>query len=337
MFDRQYFEKAQIVKEKIVFESNKKEKKDSMHICFNIDVNFFRPTGVTITSILEQNPSMEFAFHIFTDEISEKDLVAVQKTAEKYCCDIYIYIMDLAPFAHFHIKTARFKRVSYFRLYMAKVLKHVTRYFLYLDADVICVGDMEDFRKIDLKGHAIGAVTDLSGAVKIRAEYLKLTSGAYFNSGALWIDAEAWDKQYITERCFAWQGVDPQRFTCHDQDVLNLTMDGDVQFLPKKFNFLGQMDVIPPSDCVIYHFFGREKPWNLVLTKYDRLWRKYNEISFWDTITNELLIKEPQHYHNYKFAGKYYKNHGQIWKSLQCYFWYTVLKIKRIYISRISQ
>ena len=145
----------------------------------------------------------------------------------------------------------------------------------------------------------------------------------------MWIDAELWDKQEITERCFSWQGVEPKRFTCHDQDVLNLTMDGKVQFLSKKFNFLGRMDVVPPSDCVIYHFFGREKPWDVVLTKYDRLWRKYNELSFWDTITDELLIKEPQHYHNYKFAGKYYKRHGQPLKSLQCYFWYTVLKIKK--------
>jgi len=329
MFDRKYFEETKIVKKRIIFESNKKEKKDSMHICFNIDFAFFRPTGVTITSILEQNQSMEFAFHIFTDNISEKDIAAVQKTAEKYHCDMYIYIMDMAPFANFHIKHDRFKRVSYFRLYVAKVLKSVTRYFLYLDADLICIGDMDDFRKIDLKGYPIAAVTDLSGAVKMRAEYLKLTSGAYFNSGVLWIDAELWDKQEITERCFSWQGVEPKRFTCHDQDVLNLTMDGKVQFLSKKFNFLGRMDVVPPSDCVIYHFFGREKPWDVVLTKYDRLWRKYNELSFWDTITDELLIKEPQHYHNYKFAGKYYKRHGQPLKSLQCYFWYTVLKIKK--------
>ena len=331
MFDRKYFEETKIVKERIIFESNKKGKKAPMHICFNIDVSFFRSTGVVITSILEQNPSMEFAFHIFTDEISEKDIVAVQKTAEKYHCDIYIYIMDMAPFANFHIKNARFKRVSYFRLYVAKVLKPITRYFLYLDADLICVGDMNDFRKIDLKGHAIAAATDLSGAVKMRAKYLKLTSGAYFNSGVLWIDTEAWDKQEITERCFRWQGVEPQRFTCHDQDVLNLTMDGEVQFLPKKFNFLGRMDAVPPPDCVIYHFFGREKPWDVELTKYDRLWGKYNKISFWDTLTDELIIKKPQHYYNYKFAGKYYKKHGQLRKALQCFFWYTLLKIKNIF------
>ena len=57
MFDREYFEKNEFVKKIYSFENLQciEDQNDVMHICFNIDINFFRPTGVTITSILENN------------------------------------------------------------------------------------------------------------------------------------------------------------------------------------------------------------------------------------------------------------------------------------------
>ena len=81
MFDREYFEKNEFVKKIYSFENLQciEDQNDVMHICFNIDINFFRPTGVTITSILENNSNMKFAFHIFTDAVNKKDLEALKK------------------------------------------------------------------------------------------------------------------------------------------------------------------------------------------------------------------------------------------------------------------
>lgn len=328
IFDKEYFEKTKIVKQQLIFEKNKGLTENRMHICFNIDESFFRPAGVAITSILEKNPKTDFSFHFFTDAVDVKDITALQKTAEKYCCNIYVYIMDMVPFAAFHIKHDRFTRVSYFRLYMAKILKQQTRYFLYLDADVMCTGDINVFRRIDLQGHVMAVVSDFADAVKSRSAYLKLKNGMYFNSGVLWIDTELWEQQEITERCFLWQGIDPNRFTCHDQDVLNLTLDGNVKFLCREFNFLGRLDRTAPNNCIIYHFFGREKPWERVLTKYDRLWRRYCEISAWDTISGKFPPKSPKYYHDYKEIGGYTRRNGNIIQALQCYFWYVVLKVR---------
>ena len=116
MFDREYFEKNEFVKKIYSFENLQciEDQNDVMHICFNIDINFFRPTGVTITSILENNSNMKFAFHIFTDAVNKKDLEALEKTTVKYKQSCYVYLMDMAPFANFHIKHPRFKKVSYF-------------------------------------------------------------------------------------------------------------------------------------------------------------------------------------------------------------------------------
>ena len=51
-FTRQYFEQKKIVLKTYNYEYASGNK-PMMHIAFNIDINFFMPTGVTITSILE--------------------------------------------------------------------------------------------------------------------------------------------------------------------------------------------------------------------------------------------------------------------------------------------
>ena len=59
------------------------------------------------------------------------------------------------------------------------------------------------------------------------------------------------------------------------QDVLNLVFDGDLYFLPAAFNAYGgaaEFDGKPG----IAHWTGRRKPWQMVLTDIDALWRKYN-------------------------------------------------------------
>lgn len=183
-------------------------------------------------------------------------------------------------------------------------------------------------KKIDLEGKVLAAVSDLPEAVKTRSDFLGLKSGKYFNSGVLWIDTEKWEENSITEKAFSYQGRDPKSFTCHDQDVLNLVMDGDIKFIDEKFNHLGCDGSKVPERCIIYHFFGREKPWNLALTEYDKMWRRYLDISFWDSVDDPLPERKPENYHNFKQAGKFFRKHHNWQNALKCYLWYAILKVR---------
>ena len=258
---------------------------------------------------------------------TKKDLQKVKQTAEKYKQNCIVYIMDMEPFSHFHIKHARFKRVSFFRLYMPKVLKKVTDKFLYIDADLICINSMRPFMEIDLGDKILAAAADLPEASHMRSTYLGLNSGKYLNSGALWIDVNKWDANNITEKCFAYQGVPAEKFTCHDQDVLNLVMDGDINLLMTDLIIWDLMAVKFPKDA-LFIISSDAKTMDIALTEYDKLWRKYLEISFWDNIDDPLPPKKPKNYHNYKQAGKFYSKHGETIKAIKCYFWYTILKIR---------
>lgn len=330
--DANFFAKDRFIKHDYCILTSSEKNNSSLHIAFNVDINFILQAGVVITSILEQNHNINFNFHIFTSEITEKHLQALEKTAYKYHCNCYVHLMNMQPFEGFHIKHPRFNRVAYIRVYMPKIMKNYCRYYAYIDADMVCVGDMHDYFKIDLNGKAVAAVPEIKSAAKLLISNLQLKSNRYLNSASMWIDTNKWEEEQITERCFELQNVDPRKFHCHDQDVLNLTLDGDWTPLPNKFNFLHSDETSNSEEVLLYHFWGRSKPWKIVLSDYDKIWRHYLNISFWDNIQNDYPPKTPDNYFIYRDAGRYLRTHSEYLKALSCYFWYVILKIKKFLI-----
>lgn len=296
-----------------------------MHIAFNVNDAYFRQAAVAIISVLENNKNKNFTFHIFTDAYEQESAGKLKLIAEKYNIKLCIYAIDMNILAGFHIKVKRFSRVTYLRLIMPKILKDIN-YFLYMDADMVCLGDLWQLNDIDFKGKAFAAVSDLPEAVEYRTKFLKLKNDKYFNDGMMFVNVHNWNRLQITEKAFTFKGADPKRFLGQNQDILNLVMDGDIIFLDKKFNVMQESTDV--KDCVIYHFFGRFKPWEMELNKYDALWRKYLELSPWPALTDKFPPKKPQYYHDYKKVAKYYKENNNWLNMIESYFWYSILKIR---------
>lgn len=329
MFEEKAFSRNKFIIEKINYEySCKKVRSDTIHIAYNINATFFMQFGVSVTSILENNKKHNIVIHIFVDKYNANDLEKVKETAKKYGIDIYIYLMDMKPFEGFHIKTKRFSRVTYLRIVMPKVLKNVTDKFLYMDADMICNGDISVFHNIDLQNKPLAAVSDVQDAVEYRTKFLRMNSGKYFNDGIMWIDIRNWEKEHITEKVFSYQGTDPKRFLGQSQDILNIVLDGNIVFIDRKYNQPAGESL--PEDTLIYHFLGRYKPWHVVLFKCDRLWRYYLELSLWDNIIEEIPPKKVEYYYYYKHIGEVAYRRKNYTTMLQCYFWYVILKIANL-------
>lgn len=323
MFNPEEFAKNQFIKEKVSFESSTNNiAKNFLHIAFNINDAFFMQMGVTVTSILENNPKKDFCFHVFCDGVSKENLKKVKWLAEKYKQNFFVYIMDMEPFQTFHIKTRHFSRVTYLRSVMPKILKKFTDKYLYMDADMLCVGDISEITNIDLQGYPFAAASETPQAVKYKTEFLHQKSGKHFNDGLMWIDIAEWEKEHITEKVFSYQGADPSRFSGQSQDIMNLVLDGEILFIDRRYN--GGSD----KGTLVYHFSGRNKPWHMVLSDGDRLWRHYLDLSPWESLTNPLPPKTPQHYFNYKLLMQESWRNKEILNCLQYMFWYAVLKIE---------
>lgn len=325
-FNKAYFDNdVQLYKERMDYlYKDAQDKRDSFFIAFNINDLFFKPLGAEITSILETNADLSLEFFVFIDDFSEINRVNLQKTAEKYKCNIRFYVMDMSIYQNFHIKVKRFSRVTYIRLVMPWILRHYTKKYLYLDADMICVKSLSMFKKIDLGDKAIGAMTY---STPDRIAFLKMKNGVYFSDGLMWIDIDNWIKQEITEKVFSYQGADPNRFKGQTQDLLNIVIDGNVVSLPESFSDVYN-DVKTQGGFI--HYSGRVKPWEVVLDKNDELWRHYLDISFWESMPDPMPPKKPEYYHTFKKMAEVYGEKGERIKQAKCIFWYSLLKIWKV-------
>ena len=290
----------------------------------NINDLFFKPLGAEITSILETNKDLSLEFFVFIDNYSEINRVNLQKTAEKYKCNIRFYVMDMSIYQNFHIKVKRFSRVTYIRIVMPWILSHYTKQYLYLDADMICVGSLRQFLNIDLQDKAVGALTYHTPE---RIEFLKMKNGVYFSDGLMWIDIDNWIGQEITEKVFSFQGADPNRFKGQTQDLLNIVLDGNMRPIPNVYH---HMDKNFDVDGILIHYSGRDKPWEVVLDADDELWRHYLDISFWESMPNPMPPKKPEYYHTFKKLAEVYREKGNTIKQMECYLWYGLLKIWKL-------
>lgn len=323
-YNTEYFQthKLYLTKDSFEYMTAENKKKDILHICCNVNDLFFKPAGVLLTSICENNKDLALNFHVFVDSCSDENKENLRKTAEKYGCNAYLYKMDMSIYQNFHIKVKRFSRVTYIRIVMPWVLRNVTNRYLYLDADMVCVKSLRVFFNYDLKDKAVGA---LVYDTPERIAFLKMKGNVYFSDGLMWINVDEWIKQRVTERVFSYQGADPARFKGQTQDLMNLVLDGNVQPIPALFH---HMDKDFSVDGILIHYSGRDKPWEIVLDEDDELWRHYLDISPWPSMPNPMPPKRPIYYHSFKKLAQVYSKKGNRLKELECLFWYGILKIR---------
>lgn len=325
-FEPGFFDLKNFVKSSKIFSfKEENDHRPVCHICYNVNDPFMLIMAASAISVIDNNKDMAIHFHIFTDGCSKGNEEKVKQLAEKFHCVCSLYELDMKPFEDFHIKVARFSRITYGRIYMPKVLKGMADRFIYVDADAMCVGSLKELWNLDLHGFCIGAVAEAPDAINYRADYLKLKSGKYFNDGIMLVDVNEWENQHITEKSFAYQCEPKERFLGQSQDVLNLVFDGNIYFLPAKYNVYGA-GCRDHGDSIFIHWTGRRKPWQMVLTKFDAQWRKYNAMSPWETLTNIKPIKKPKNYHDFQQWGRYQKKQGNINGYIYGIFWYGVLR-----------
>jgi lipopolysaccharide biosynthesis glycosyltransferase len=159
----------------------------------------------------------------------------------------------------------RWHKSTLARLYLDKLMGEELERVLYLDADILAVGNVDPLFDVNLNGKAIGAVDDYRIAFPDKIGQLErelgLDPGAgYFNAGVFLMDcAEIRAGGFFeTARSLLGSG---RCFASNDQDILNIAFRGTWQRLDNRWNVqTGTMPYI--RNPVLMHFTGRRKPWH---------------------------------------------------------------------------
>ncbi len=152
---------------------------------------------------------------------------------------------------------------------------------IYLDVDVILLGNIEDLYNIDLMGYPLGAVKDQYNEdfiTKIKEKMQIDNLSPYFNAGVLLIDCSKWKNLEITQKLFDIDKCYKDSLTFADQDVLNKCFENNYLLLDKKFNV-----IVDNDEIVVRHFAGLIKPWqaDFMLDDKNKPYKNKNVDCFW--------------------------------------------------------
>ena len=176
---------------------------------------------------------------------------------------------------------------TYYRFLIQRVLPDYDR-VLYLDSDLVVLGDVAELWATDLEGCLVGAVTDIDylGNLNMpdgeRLAYSREVLGladpyGYFQAGVLLLDTAGLRALHTVEEWLALAARDC--YIYDDQDILNAECQGRVRYLDPSWNVMHDCDgrvekvfSFAPAEVYdryreayaaprIVHYAGYEKPW----------------------------------------------------------------------------
>ncbi|MDR2778691.1 MAG: glycosyltransferase family 8 protein [Puniceicoccales bacterium] len=247
---------------------------EPINIAFVFDDKFSDHFKVAIYSIAK-NTKSNLAVYIVDCGISEENRNQIRKfTSEfKNISSIRFKVPERIEILENYIIPIHFSTAIFYRLAISKLFPKLER-IIYLDCDIIAVGDIIELWKEDLGSRPFGAVEEdgnfFNTNTKLRKmEEINLPENKhYYNTGVLLIDTRKFEDNKIFERVIEFVKNTDLQLSCPEQDAMNLCLDDSEHMtLDPKYNFIPFASA--SEECfkkvkihTIIHYAG-VKPWQV--------------------------------------------------------------------------
>jgi lipopolysaccharide biosynthesis glycosyltransferase len=269
-------------------------KTNEIPIFFATDDNYAPFLSVTLNSMLK-NASKEYFYKIF---------VLTTNLNPEYEKRIKLEITDNASIEFISLKNELdkvqkmfylrdyYSKETYYRFFIANLFPQYDK-VLYLDCDIIILGDISELYNTDISNYLVGAAPEeVMNVVEVFGNYVEKTLDIdrqkYFNAGILLINAERFRKEKIEE-----QFVDLlNRFkfsVTQDQDYLNVLCKNQVKFFELGWNKTSFKNVgFNDNDLKIIHYKIHYKPWHYTGVEYENhFWDYAKKTDFYNDLINK--------------------------------------------------
>jgi len=262
-----------------------------IHLAAAFDQNYLTPFYVLITSIFHNNKSNTFHIHTIVTGITDTEREEIRQFVHNNKSEVSFYdIADIDLTGLVIPANSHFTIAAYYRLFFAALVPPAVEKLLYLDTDIVVVGNLADLYATEFNEQVAAAVPELNTPVKTHPRLGILEEGAYFNSGVLLINMAAWKQQKVTEKTLEFLHNNPDKIVFVDQDALNATIYKNYKKLDNRFNII-PFDIpkdLPKKkyksflkDKVIIHYtLSMHKPWKFTsANKFRHLYHQYKKLS----------------------------------------------------------
>ncbi|MDR1623925.1 MAG: glycosyltransferase family 8 protein [Tannerellaceae bacterium] len=210
-----------------------------IHIACNIDTRFTTHCAVTLVSLFENNKTSDICVHIIASGLPDADQEILKNLAVRYGNEVRFYFPPSDLLSSFSIKKCgkRISMAAYYRCMLSVILPEQLDKVLYLDCDIVVLGDIMELWETDMSTCGVACVDDISKDEDERYERLHYDkSYSYFNSGVLLINLSYWREHEVDKQCVRYFRTYPERILFNDQDLLNVVLYKDKVFVPLKWN-----------------------------------------------------------------------------------------------------
>ena len=218
---------------------SKNDFKDKINVCFSSDNNYALYLGVAIKSLaINSSPDLKYNIFVLTEDLTKGNVDKIKSTLTGHD-NISLKVINVANYLSDEIKKRMYLNLyltlpTYYRILLPEIFEKYDK-MLYLDSDIIILGDVADLYNIDMSNSALGAAND-TGIYKLLYEaqnrkddafnnyltnILKLTKPyEYFQAGVLLMNLEKLRKVDFFEK-FMQVLAEVKKPRFHDQDIMN--------------------------------------------------------------------------------------------------------------------
>lgn len=226
---------------------------DTFDFLFCINKKFVLGTGALIASIYKNNPDLNVSFYIYVSEKEkdyiEKELFSRLKFLPKNYKVFLLCYEEIELYKKLKDTVNQRMLIQSVRLFAIDHCPSKNNILIYLDVDVICVGNIQEILSVSIENKILAARFFNKSLI---VSGIKIEN--YFCSGVLVVNRKIYKSQNIAEKSIDF--IVKNRPKYPDQDALNVVCQNNAASLDQKFHELWNIS----SESVFIHFIG-EKPW----------------------------------------------------------------------------
>jgi lipopolysaccharide biosynthesis glycosyltransferase len=256
----------------------------SVTVVCGADDRYAMPLTVTLRSALDGlADDRQLVAYVIDGGIRPRNRTRMLDSLDPERSRVYFVPADPGAFSDAVVSPGHISVATYYRIAVPRLLPPEVERAIYLDSDLVVLGDLGALFDTDLDDRPLAATVDVavptvSAPFGLRnyRELGLVPDVPYFNAGVLAMDLDRWRRDDVTGRAFAYLKSHGDQIRFWDQDVLNAVLAGDFRTLDPRWNQLPFVfdanrrmpfgpDVLERllSDPWIVHFATASKPWQL--------------------------------------------------------------------------
>lgn len=236
------------------------------------DDNYVMSAAVMMYSALANYEGAEpIHFYVIDGGISESNRTRVSRILSAFSCSLEWLRPVQQPAADLP-RLSWATATSYYRLFLPDLIPGTIEKVLYLDSDVLVLGDISRLWQLDVEHFYVLATPDDFIPDMAAADHLigcpavpEEENVEYFNAGVLVVNLAQWRQDGFSAKMWAHLRQYHQFMQYMDQDALNLAAAGRWGRLSGVWNQCvptwERDNVVKPDPDGIIHFTGPNKPW----------------------------------------------------------------------------